>query len=159
MWLSEAGIAYHCFNVAALELPLSFSEKRNLYKLYMLDTGLFCAMTMDGIQNAVLLGDIRINEGAVAENTVAAELVKRGIPLYYYDKKSRMELDFVFKDSGRLSLVEVKSGSDYRRRAALDNAYADNPGKFNRRVVLCKGNVEISVDGIIYLPLYMAMFI
>ena len=94
MWLAEAGIAYHCYNISALELPLSFSEKRNLYKLYMVDTGLLCAMTMDGIQSAVLSGDIRINEGAVAENTVAAELVKRGIPLYYYDKKTWMELDY-----------------------------------------------------------------
>jgi len=159
MWLSEAGIAYHCFNITALELPLVFSEKRNLYKLYLLDTGLLCAMIMDGIQNAVLSGDIRINEGAVVENTVAAELVKRGIPLYYYDKKSRMELDFVFKDKGRLSVIEVKSGSDYRRHAALDNANADNPGKFNRRIVLCKGNVEAADDGIIYFPLYMAMFL
>jgi len=159
MWLHDAGIAYHCFNTTALELPLSFSVKRNLYKLYMLDTGLFCAMTMDGIQNAVLSGDIRINEGAVAENTVAAELVKRSIPLYYYDKKSRMELDFVFQDRGGLSVIEVKSGNDYHRHAALDNAYADNPGVFNRRIVLCKGNIEMATNGTVYLPLYMTMFL
>jgi len=159
MWLSEAGIAYHCFNTAALELPLSFSEKRNLYKLYMLDTGLLCAMSMDGIQSAVLSGNMRINEGAVAENTVAAELAKRGVPLYYYDKKTRMELDFVFKDDGRLSVIEVKSGSEYRRHAALDKASAENPGKFNRRIVLCKGNIEETDNGIIYLPIYMAMFL
>jgi predicted AAA+ superfamily ATPase len=158
MWLSEAGIAYHCFNTTALELPLSFSEKRNLYKLYLFDTGLLCAMIMDGIQSAVLMGDIRINEGAIAENAVAAELVKRKIPLYYYDKKTRMELDFVFKDKGRISIIEVKSGSEYRRHAALDNAYADNPEKFNRRIVLCRGNVEAADNGVVYLPLYMAMF-
>jgi predicted AAA+ superfamily ATPase len=159
MWLAEAGIAYHCFNISALELPLSFSEKRNLYKLYMLDTGLLCAMAMDGIQSAVLSGDIRINEGSVAENAVAAELVKRGIPLYYYDKKTRMELDFVFKDSGGLSVIEVKSGSEYRRHAALDNAGTDNPGRLKRRIVLCKGNTEKSDNGVIYLPLYMSMFV
>jgi predicted AAA+ superfamily ATPase len=159
MWLAEAGIAYHCFNVSALELPLSFSEKRNLYKLYMLDTGLFCAMAMDGIQEAVLAGDIHINEGAITENAVAAALAKGGIPLYYYDKKSRMELDFVVKDSGRISVVEVKSGNSYRRHAALDNAYADNPDKLNRRIVLCKGNVEVADNGTIYLPLYMTMFL
>jgi predicted AAA+ superfamily ATPase len=90
IWLSDAGIVYHCFNITSLELPLSFSEKRNLYKLYMLDTGLLCAMTMDGVQNAVLSGDIRINEGALVENTVATELTKRGSSLYYYDKKARM---------------------------------------------------------------------
>jgi predicted AAA+ superfamily ATPase len=159
MWLTEAGIAYHCFNITALELPLSFSVKRNLYKLYMLDSGLLCAMTMDGIQNAVLSGDIRINEGAAAENTVAAELAKRGVPLYYYDKKTRMELDFLINDNGRLSVIEVKSGNDYRRHAALNNAFAENPEIFSRRIVLCKGNVVAADDGLIYLPLYMAMFL
>jgi predicted AAA+ superfamily ATPase len=159
MWLAEAGIAYYCFNTTALELPLSFSEQRNLYKLYLLDTGLLCAMTMDGIQNAVLMGDIRINEGAVVENAVAAELVKRGKRLYYYDKKTRMELDFLITEEGRLSVLEVKSGNEYRRHAALNNAGAENPAKLNRRIVLCKGNVELAQDGIIYLPLYMTIFI
>ena len=70
-----------------------------------------------------------------------------------------MELDFVFKDKGRLSVIEVKSGNDYRRHAALDNAHADNPGRFKRRIVLCKGNVEAADGGVIYLPLYMAMFL
>jgi len=159
MWLKDAGIAYHCFNLSALELPLMFSAKRNLYKLYMLDTGLLCAMTMDGIQNAVLSGDIRINEGIVAENTVAAELTKRGIPLYYYDKKSRLELDFVIKEDGLISVIEVKSGNDYKQHTALDKSTVDNPDKFKRRIVLCKGNVEVADNGVIYLPLYMAMFI
>ena len=158
MWLSDAGIAYHCFNTTALELPLSLSVKRNLYKLYLIDTGILCAMTMNGIQNAILSGDIRINEGAITENTVAAEFSKRGIPLYYYDKKSRMELDFIIKENNRLSVVEVKSGNEYKRHAALDNAFEDNPKVFNRRIVLCKNNVEVAENGTIYLPLYMAMF-
>ncbi|MDR1061104.1 MAG: AAA family ATPase, partial [Clostridiales bacterium] len=104
-WLADAGIAYHCFNISNIALPLSFSEKRNLYKLYMLDTGLLCAMSMSGIQSALLAGDIKINEGMVAENYVAAALAKKGIPLYYYDKKTRAELDFVFNDGGSLSVI------------------------------------------------------
>jgi predicted AAA+ superfamily ATPase len=157
-WLADAGIAYHCFNISDIALPLSFSEKRNLYKLYMLDTGLLCAMSMNGIQGALLAGDIKINEGMVVENYVAAALAKKGIPLYYYDKKTRTELDFVFNDGGRLSVVEVKSGSEYRRHAALDNAIEDNPKAFKRKIVLCKGNVEVAGD-VAYLPLYMAMLL
>ena len=159
MWLSEAGIAYHCFNTSALELPLSLSEKRNLYKLYLHDAGLLCAMIMDGIQSAVLSGDLRINEGAITENVVAAELAKRGTPLYYYDKKSRMELDFLIKEDGRLTVIEVKSGNDFRRHIAIDKAYAGNQRSISRKIVLCKANVERSSNGTIYLPLYMAMFV
>ncbi|MDR1192615.1 MAG: AAA family ATPase [Peptococcaceae bacterium] len=157
-WLADAGIAYHCLNISNLALPLSFSEKRNLYKLYLLDTGLLCAMSMNSIQSALLSGDIKINEGMVAENYVAAVLAKKGIPLYYYDKKTRAELDFVFNDGGDLSVIEVKSGSEYRKHIALDNAIQDNPGTFKRKIVLCKGNIEVSGD-IAYLPLYMAMLL
>ena len=157
-WLVDAGIAYHCFNISNLALPLSFSEKRNLYKLYMLDTGLLCAMSMNGIQSALLSGGLKINEGMVAENFVAAELAKKGIPLYYYDKKTRTELDFVFNDGGSLSVLEVKSGSEYKKHVALNNASLDNPGVFKRKIVLCKGNIEIT-DEVIYLPLYMAILL
>jgi predicted AAA+ superfamily ATPase len=157
-WLVDAGIAYHCFIISDIALPLSFSEKRNLYKLYMLDTGLLCAMSMNGIQSSLLAGDIKINEGMVAENYVAAELAKKGIPLYYYDKKTRAELDFVFNDGGRLSVIEVKSGSEYRKHAALDNAIEAHPNLFKRKIVLCKGNVEVAED-VVYLPLYMAMLL
>ena len=158
MWMSEAGITYNCFNVTALEAPLSFNEKRNLYKLYMLDTGLLCALGFMGIQSALLMGDIGINEGGITENSVAAGLAKKNIPLYYYDKKSRSELDFVFIENGKLSVIEVKSGKDYKKHASLDYAYENAGGKLNRRIVLSKYNIEKSADGIIYYPLYMVMF-
>ncbi|MCL2712727.1 MAG: AAA family ATPase [Methanomassiliicoccaceae archaeon] len=77
MWLTEAGISYNCFNVTSLEPPLSFSEKRNLYKLYMLDTGLLCAQSMNGIQPLLLSGDISVNEGGITENAVGAALARR----------------------------------------------------------------------------------
>jgi predicted AAA+ superfamily ATPase len=157
-WLHDAGIAYHCFNISSLTLPLSFAEKRNLYKLYMLDTGLICAMSMNGIQGALLSGDLKINEGMVVENYVATVLAKKGIPLYYYDKKTRAELDFVWNDGGKLSVIEVKSGNEYRKHIALDNAIEDNPNTFKRKIVLCKGNVE-TTDTVLYLPLYMAMLL
>jgi predicted AAA+ superfamily ATPase len=118
----------------------------------MLDTGLLCALGFIGIQSALLMGDIGINEGGITENSIAAALAKKNIPLYYYDKKSRLELDFVFVDNGGLSVVEVKSGKDYKRHASLDHAYKDVQGKLNRRIVLSRYNVEKNTDGIIYYP-------
>jgi|GEM_PF-6454805 len=32
---------------------------------------------------------------------------EKDIPLYYYDKKSRKELDFVFNEDNGLSVIEV----------------------------------------------------
>jgi predicted AAA+ superfamily ATPase len=159
-WLSEAGIGYLCFNVASLELPLAMAEKRSLYKLYLHDTGLLCALAMDGIQSELLTGNIAINEGMVTENAVAAALKKKGIPLHYYDKKSRQELDFVFRDQNAVSVIEVKSGKENKRHASLDAAASNNGhAKVGRRIVLSKFNVETGEGGVLYLPLYMAMFL
>jgi predicted AAA+ superfamily ATPase len=158
-WLVDAGVVYQCFQLSALELPLGFRAKLNMYKLYMLDTGLLCAEVMDGIQKALIFDDLTINEGGVAENAVASALAARGIPLYYYDKNSRAELDFVFKDGNKISIIEVKSGKEYKKHAALDHAAAVFGGNLARRIVLSKFNVEESGDGITYLPIYMAAFL
>jgi len=159
MWLTEAGIALNCFNVTALETPLRFNEKRNLYKLYMLDSGLLCALGIKGIQSELLNGNIEINEGGITENSVAAELAKKNIPLYYYDKKSRAEIDFIFTQDNGISAIEVKSGKNYKAHASLDNIRDENQNRLNRRIVLSKYNTETGANGVIYYPLYMTMFI
>ncbi len=156
-WLTDAGIAYFSFNVGALTLPFALQEKRNLYKLYLLDTGLLCNMIMNNIQSKILLGDISINEGAIAENFVAAELSKHGISLDYYDRKSKQELDFVFHEDNRISVIEVKSGKDYQSHASL-NAIIKMQDNLGRTMVLSKYNVS-QQESVIYYPLYMTMFL
>lgn len=158
MWLVDAGIAYFSFNVSALELPLAFSEKRNLYKLFMLDTGLLCSLCLPAMQFEVLNGIIDINEGALTENFVASEMIKRGKQIYYYDKKSKQELDFVFLDNNKVSIIEVKSGKDYKRHASLDAAIAIKNNNIGRPMVFSRFNVEED-NGVIYYPLYMTMFL
>ena len=161
MWLSEAGVGYHCFNIGALELPLELSAKRNLYKLYIVDTGLLCALSMGGIQSQIIQGQIEINEGGIAENVIASELAKKDIPLYYYDHKSRCELDSILKENNKITILEIKSGKNYRNHASLDNVIqnAGSLAKFERKIVLCKENIKRGDHGIIYYPLYMAMFL
>jgi predicted AAA+ superfamily ATPase len=108
----------------------------------------------------MVLGNISMGGCMVTENAVAAALKKKDIPLRYYDKKSRKELDFVFRDHHAVSIIEVKSGKEYKRHASLDAAENEiGNAKLNRRIVLNKYNVEIGEDGVIYLPLYMAMFL
>lgn len=157
-WLVDAGIAYFSFNVGAFELPLSLFEKRNLYKLFMHDTGLLSNLCLKNLQFQVLNGELDINEGALTENFVAAELAKKGIALNYYDKKSRQELDFIFADGNKISIIEVKSGDNYKRHASLDAAITSFTDKVNRAIVLSKFNVERS-ETVTYYPLYMTMFL
>lgn len=157
-WLVDAGMAYYSFNVGSFELPFPSHENVRLYKLFFVDSGLMCAMMLGNIQGPVLNGDIFINEGALAENYVAGELVKHGISLNYYDRKSKHELDFVFPEGSKISIIEVKSGKDYKRHPSLNMAQSLFADKINRRIVMSGNNLEFDGETL-YLPFYMSMFI
>lgn len=157
-WLVDAGMAYYSFNVGSFELPFPSHENIRLYKLFFVDSGLMCGMMLNRIQSKVLSGDIFVNEGALAENYVAGELTKHGISLNYYDRKSKHELDFVFPEDGRISIIEVKSGKDYKQHASLNMAQQLFADKINRRIVMSGNNLDVE-DGVTYLPFYMSMFI
>lgn len=158
-WLVDAGIAYFSFNTAALELPFSFYVKRNMYKLFLHDTGLLCRQSLQSLQFSVLSGDIAINEGQLTENFVAAELSKHNHKLYYYDRKSRTELDFLVESVDGIVIIEVKSGTGYKRHVSLDNIMAEPNHNISRAIVLSDYNVETDPQGVDYFPLYMAMFL
>lgn len=157
-WLVDAGMAYYSFNVGSFELPFPSHENMRLYKLFFVDSGLMCAMVLNGIQAKVLTGDIFVNEGALAENYVAGELAKHGVSLNYYDRKSKHELDFVFPENDKITILEVKSGKDYKKHVSLDMAQSLFSEKINRRIVMSCNNLEVE-DGVLYLPFYMSMFI
>lgn len=157
-WLVDAGMAYYSFNIGSFELPFPSHENMRLYKLFFVDSGLMCAMVLNGIQAKVLTGDVFVNEGALAENYVAGELAKHGVSLNYYDRKSKHELDFVFPEDDKITILEVKSGKDYKKHASLDMAQSLFSEKINRRIVMSNNNLEVE-DGVLYLPFYMSMFI
>ena len=157
-WLVDAGMAYYSFNVGSFELPFPSNENLKLYKLFFVDNELMCAMMLDNIQAKVLTGDIFVNEGALAENYLAGELIKHGISLNYYDRKSKHELDFIFPEGNKISIIEVKSGKDYKKHSSLDMAQKLFADKIGRRIVISGNNMEME-NGILYLPFYMSMFI
>ena len=157
-WLIDAGIAYYSLNVSDFALPFTATENRRLFKLYMVDTGLLSSLLLKGIQFDVLNGNIGINEGALTENYIACSLSSKGKSLHYYDKKSRQELDFIIEENNKITIIEVKSGSDFKRHASLDAAMMAFPERIERSIVFSPYNVE-SQHGVLYLPLYMSQFL
>lgn len=124
----------------------------------MVDTGLLFSQLLRNMQFQVMNGNIEVNEGALTENFVACRLAAQDVSLHYYDKKSKLELDFVIPDGDGSSIVEVKSGDAYKKHASLNHARPNHAMRISRSIVLSKYNVEVD-DGIIYLPLYMAPLI
>lgn len=157
-WLADAGVAYFSYNTHSLQMPFEQYENRNLFKVYLLDTGLLCSLWSGTIQWEVMQGNISINEGALTENFVAAELVRHGHLLHYYDHKSRNELDFLIREKKFVTILEIKSGGDYKKHASLTNVLETSSNSIERSIVLCRNNVENAGD-VIYLPLYAAAFL
>ena len=68
------------------------------------------------------------------------------------------KLDFVLQKGLATILVEVKSGNDYRKHLALNQArYVDN-SLFEQSYVFANSNV-VRKDDILYLLWYMVMFL
>ena len=158
LWLADAGVALPCCNVSAPILPLKLNEKRNLFKLFMGDTGLLCAACMQNIQFDLLQGNISVNLGGILENVFAQELHANGFALHYYSSLKHGEVDFVVQDGSQVLPLEIKSGSDYKSHRALDNTLSVEEWNLGQAFVFCKGNVE-TVGAITYLPWYLAMFL
>ncbi|MBO4351403.1 MAG: ATP-binding protein, partial [Proteobacteria bacterium] len=121
LWLKNAGVALPTFNVMEPTVPLMLNKSSNLFKLFLCDVGLLAAMYMDGIQLKILNREKEINFGSVYENAAAQELKAHGYELYYYNSKKQGELDFIVERGGDVLPIEIKSGKDYLRHAALDH--------------------------------------
>lgn len=158
LWLADAGVALPCFNTTEPTVPLEANSKHSLMKLFMCDVGLLCEASLGNVQLDLLQGDLEVNLGAIVENYVAQELRARGFSLYYFNSRRVGEVDFLVQNGASVLPIEVKSGNDWTRHAALRNMLAVEGWDIPGALVLCKGN--ISVDGpITYMPLYMTMFI
>ena len=66
-------------------------------------------------------------------------------------------MDFVVQRGNKIVPVEIKSGKDYKKHAALDKALSVEEWALEQGVVFCSGNIETN-GRILYLPWYMAMF-
>ncbi len=158
MWLADAGVTLPCYNLSAPLLPFKTNEQRNLMKVFLNDTGLLCAMSVENVQFEILQGNLEINMGSILENTIAQILTTNGFQLHYFDRKSFCELDFVVQRNNSVLALEVKSGKDYHKHPALTKAISNNEWNLQNAIVFCSGNIEVH-GNITYLPLYMAQYL
>ena len=158
LWLKDAGVALptYCANEPAL--PLMLSKSRNLFKLFLNDIGLLCAMYANGLQLKILQGEININHGAIYENFVAQELTAHQFDLYYFNSKKNGEVDFMIEHDGALLPIEVKSGKDYIRHVSMTHLLTNEDYGITKGIIFQNENILVKGKAM-YLPVYMTMFI
>lgn len=159
-YLIQAGVAIEVKSISNPRFPLLESTIKNLIKLYLNDVGLLTNLLYKYNIRAVLDDERSVNLGSVYESVVASELLAHGFDLYYYDNKSKGEVDFLIDDFDILSAVplEVKSGKDYSIHKALDKFIA-NPDYNIKRAVVLSNEREFREEGrTLYVPIYFVMF-
>ena len=159
-YLISAGIALNVQAISNPRFPLAESEGKNLMKLYLNDVGILSGI-LYGNNIRAILDDVRsINLGSVYESVVASELIAHGYKLFYYDNRSKGEVDYLIDDYESLSAVpiEVKSGKDYTIHSALNGFVSNEEYHIQKAFVLSNERVISHKGKITYLPIYFIMF-
>ncbi len=154
-WLIDAGVLLKAVNVEYPKKPLHTRMRSDAFKLYLHDPGLFVAMLGDEIQLEILRGGMDAYNGAIFESVMASLLVKLGQTLYYFERNSKLEVDFLITLKRELYALEVKTADHPKSKVlhSLINNYDVPHG-----IKLGTNNIEVS-DNIVTYPLYMVMFL
>lgn len=159
-YLISAGIALPVQAISNPTFPLIESTGKNLLKLYLNDVGILTGILYGNNIRAVLDDVSSINLGSVYESVAASELIAHGYKLFYYDNRSKGEVDYLIDDYASLSAVpiEVKSGKDYTVHSAL-NALVQNEDYHIQKAFVVSNERTVSKKGKIhYIPIYYVMF-
>lgn len=156
-WIEDAGIIRRCYNVSLPELPLDGNAIESIFKVYMVDTGLFVSMLEDGTQYDILQGNLYGYKGAIYENLVADFFTKMGRKLYYFHKESGLEIDFIIRYHGKATLIEAKASTGNTKST---KTVLKHPDKYHIYQAIKLGDYNVGrQDAILTLPLYMGFLL
>lgn len=152
-WLEDAGIICRCYNTDITGLPMEGNAKDNVFKVYVSDIGLLIQMLGTGTRADILRGNLGGFKGAIFENLMADTLHKKAQNLYYFQKDSGLELDFLVRMDGECVPLEVKAKSAKAKSAKTVLAH---PEKYQVKRIIKFGDFNIGREGaLLTLPGYM----
>lgn len=156
-WLEDTGLIRRCYNLTLPELPLEGNACHDKFKVYMADTGLFVGMLEDGTERDILQGDLFGYKGAIFENLVADFFIKMKRPLYYFQKDTGLEVDFVMRYKGAAVLLEVKATSGNTKSTST---ILKHPEKYHVHSAIKLGDYNVGRrEQLLRLPLYMGFLL
>lgn len=152
-WLKDAGLIYKINRTKKGELPLTAYEDFSAFKLFVVDTGLLCAMT--NLPSQVLLEGNKLftdYKGALTEQYVLQQFKSiKDVCIYYWSaENSRSEIDFLLQDEASIIPVEVKAEENLQSKSL--RAFIDkHPGLHGVRLSMSNYRKQ---DWITNYPLY-----
>jgi len=155
-WLIESYLVNPCYNVQEPHIPLISNAILSSFKLFYHDTGLLMSMMESQVAWSVFNGDFYANNRALMENAISEALVKNGIYIYHFTKKS-LETDFIIPMDCDTAVIDIRSGKNKRAKAI----YSVTSEKYGveRGMILEDGNIFVDERGLEHYPLFAASFI
>ena len=157
-WLLRADMVHLCKLVTDVRFDLDDYARDDFFRAYTTDLSLLMAMKDFSLKQHIVENTLTGNtKGGIYECAVADALHKKGYQLYFYKNKSnKREIDVIIRDGGEVVPIEIKSGN---ARATSLKALINTNENIPYAYKLVDGNIGVSEDRIITLPLYMTAFI
>ena len=119
---------------------------------------LLIAMRDFALKGQIIENSIAGNsKGGIYECAIADILIKKDYNIFFHkNETSKKEIDFLIQNDGKIIPIEVKSSNN---RSLSLNQLMNKNTDIEAAYKFIDGNVGISDNRIISLPLYMAMFL
>ena len=117
-WLENSGLIYKSHRVSKPGIPLKSYADSDVFKLFLLDTGLLNAMA--DVDEKILLQKNKILtefKGAMTEQFVAQELRIKQELFYWANEKSVAEIDFLVQKKNTIIPVEAKAEENLKAKS------------------------------------------
>ncbi len=119
-WLVDAGLVVKLTRCQKPQMPLSFYEDKESFKLYLLDVGLLGALANAPARLMLVNNDVFTEfKGSFTENYVLQQLTAIGrFPIHYFSKdNSTQEIDMLVQTDERIIPVEVKAEENVKSKS------------------------------------------
>lgn len=121
-WLNASNLVLTSYRVSNPLIPLEGYVDRDFFKLFINDVGLLNHLLKIKYSD-ILLDNLSLFKGSIAENYVASQLVCNDNDLYYWLSAGKAEIDFLLYNKDGIIPVEVKAGDNNKSKSL--NVYID----------------------------------
>ena len=157
-WLLRTDMVHLCKRVTDVRFDLDDYARDDFFRAYTTDLSLLMAMKDFSLKRYIVENDLGGNtKGGIFECAIADTLHKKGYQLYFYkNETTKKEIDLIIQKEGKVIPIEIKSGN---ARATSLKSLMEKNKEISFGYKFADSNIGVGEDGIITLPLYMAVFI
>ncbi len=157
-WLLRADIVHLSKLVTDVKFDLDDYSRDDFFRVYTTDLSLLLAMKDFSLKQQIVENTLTGSwKGGIYECAIADALYKKGYQLYFYKNgTTKKEIDVIIQKDGQPLPIEVKSGN---ARATSLKFMMKNNENIPYGYKFVDGNIGVSDENIITMPLYMIMFV